>query len=726
MNRLANLVIALVISACLVAGVGLVYRQLLRNQAGATASMQAIDAIRASERIAAEWGAEVGRVKNQPDADFDSLKVYIPRLAAQREAIVTARGRMGELPNEIRNGIRGYLNRLRAKQELIERFKTDHAVIRNSQDFLLNDPEGSKALLRNARGGGRTMAVDAAGLMLEELEQFIRTPTRAWRQRTGQTLDALLEVSDGTPDAVKVEEIAAHVDVLLDRYKLAEDRFEEAVSNRDIRSAAAVLGARIDAHHQARRISVDYLNYTLYAIAGLAFVYWTSLVMRFFRGRRRGRREEEAPAPVAGAEAPAAEEAVAGRVYSGMLRGAPPMAPASVAAATGAGAEAIPPRPVAEAIPPRPVAEAIPPRPVAEAIPPRPVTEAIPPRPVTEAIPPRPVAEAIPPRPVTEAIPPRPVTEAIPPRPVTEAIPPQPVTEAIPPRPVTEAIPPQPVTEAIPPRPVAEAPAVDTGVAAEAPAGPAPEPYAPPIRGGGIGLTTHALVEAVFGKLAEVADELDRAAEAGEALRSPVAGERSEEALAALLGRLAGARWGAYRLAAQARGVLEGTKAEPDRQRIDLRDALKSLLDTLDEARRGRITAVLLPGAVADVDLRAFEAAMERILGHALEAAARHPEGAGHVELTLTTREGRHCISCIDHGPGPPTPAAGGAPAWRDTLDLDVARRLVTAQGGEFEAATYPPYGSRIRIWIPPCNGSPTRRDVEPRSQRHDRYTISR
>ena len=54
------------------------------------------------------------------------------------------------------------------------------------------------------------------------------------------------------------------------------------------------------------------------------------------------------------------------------------------------------------------------------------------------------------------------------------------------------------------------------------------------------------LVEAVFGKLAEIAGELDRAAEAGEALRSPVAGkgERSEEALAALLGRLAGARSG--------------------------------------------------------------------------------------------------------------------------------------------------------------------------------------
>ena len=55
----------------------------------------------------------------------------------------------------------------------------------------------------------------------------------------------------------------------------------------------------------------------------------------------------------------------------------------------------------------------------------------------------------------------------------------------------------------------------------------------------------------------------------------------------------------------------------------------------------------------------------------------------------------------------------------------DVARRLVTAQGGEFEATTYPPYGSRIRIRIPPAT-EPARGDVEPRSQRHDRYTISR
>ena len=650
MKRLVNFIIPLVISAGLIAGAGFAYRQLAEEQAGADASLQAIEAVRASERIAAEWGAEVGRVRNQPDADFDSLKDYIPRLVAQREIIVAAWNRMGELPNDVRSGIRRYIANLRAKQELIERFKTDYAVVRNSQDFLLNDPEGGEALLRSAREGGRTEVEDGTLLMLAELRQFIRTPSLSWNMRAEHALGALMEASGDTPEAVKAQEIAAHVEVLLQRYALSEDRFAEAVSNQRIRDAAAVLGARLDSLHQERRISIDYLTYALYAVAGLVLVYWTFLVMRIFQGRRhRGAEapvagtfaEADAIPPYPAAEAPAAAEAEAELAYADMLRDAPPVAA---------------PVPVA----PAPV--------------------------VPVPVPAEPAAGA----------------DAVRPHPAAEM---PAAAEAEAGRAYADMLRDAP--------PVAPTPVAPTSVeAAEVPAGPAPEPFAPPVREGGIGLTTQAMAEVVFGKLAEVAAELDRAIDAGEAFRSPGAGERSEEALAALLGRLAGARWNARRLAAQACGVLdEGGEARPDWQRIDLRDALASLLDTLDATHRGRITAVLLPGAVADVDRQAFQAAMERVLNHALEAAARHPEDTGHVELTLTTHEGRHCISCIDHGPGPAAsgPAAGGAPSWSDTLDLDVARRLVTAQGGEFEAATYPPFGSRIRIWIPPRNGAPPR-----------------
>ena len=694
-GRLVNVVVALVISVGLVAGAGYIYMQRLADQAGTAASMEMTGAVRAGERIAAEWGAEVGRVRNQPDANFDSLKTYIPRLAAQREAILSARERMGELPSEIRNGIRSYLSRLRAKQEVIERFKTDYAVVRNSQDFLLNDPEGGKALLASAREGGRTPVEDATRLMFEELEQFLRTPDRGWNMRTDHTLDALVEVSDGTPDAEKVKEIAAHVEVLLERYELAEDRFEEAISNRKIRNAAATLLSRIDSHDQARRISAGYLGYALYAVAGIAILYWLSLVMRFFR-RRRAVEVPEAPGRAAAREAVAVPEAeVADADPLGFLKEIPaaPAMPAAPISAT----------PTAPAMPAAPVSAA----PVEPAMPAAPVSAA----PVEPAMPAAPVSAA----PVEPAMPVAPAMPAASPSVARAAS--APAAEigaagtvfepAVAPGIGPEAAPapaaPAPVVAAPPVAGTVAGggtPAADAVIEAIAPAG----PPAPTIREGGAGLTTQAMVEAVFGKLSEVAAELDRAAEAGEALRSPEAGERPEEAVAALLGRVAGARWSARRLAAEARGALEGEEAEPDWQRIDLRDTLTSLLDALDAAHRERITAVLLPGAVARVDRQAFEAAMDRVLGHALEAAARHPGDAGHVELTLTTHGGRHCISCVEHGPGTPAPGAGGASSWSDTLDLDVARRLVTAQGGEFEAVTWPPYGSRIRISIHPAD----------------------
>ena len=632
MSRFVNVFLALGISAVLVLGAAGIYSQILKGRDGIAAGTRMVEAIRESEQLAAKWSAEVGRVKNQPDADFDSLAGYIPRLAAQREAIVTAHERMGELPSEIQNGIRGYVSRVQAKQELIERFKMDYAVVRNSQDFLLNDPEGGKALLESAREGRRIVVEDAARLMFDEMEQFIRTPNRMRQQSTRQTLDALLEASSCTREEAKAKEIAAHVEVLLERYELAEDRFEEASSVREISNAADALTTRLDTHHQANRVYVDYLDYALYAVVGITLIYWISLVIRMFRGR--GRRGAEAPAPgIAGpaaeagtmepppAEAPAAAEAVAGRAYSGMLRGAPPIAPAPAAA-----------EPVAEAGTMEP--------PPAEALA---------------------AAEAVAGHAYSGML---------------------------------RGAPP------MAPAPMATEPVAEAGTME-------PPPAEAPVRDGGFGLTTHAMVEAVFGRLAEVVTELDRAAEAGEVLRGPEI-ERPEQALAALLGRLDGARWSTRRLAVQARDMLEGEVAEPDLRRTDLRDALIRILDALDAAQRERITAVLLPGTVADVDRRAFEAAMERVLIHALEAAARHPGGAGCVELTLTTHEGRHCISCVDYGPGPlpgVTAPAGDAPPSPpyDTLNLGIARRLVIAQGGEFEATTYPPYGSRIRILLHPA-----------------------
>ena len=249
----------------------------------------------------------------------------------------------------------------------------------------------------------------------------------------------------------------------------------------------------------------------------------------------------------------------------------------------------------------------------------------------------------------------------------------------------------------------------------------------------------HVVAEAMAGKIEELASELDRTVEAGGELPKPEAAETSAEISpvetslvetslaepspaetssaemsmeppAALLDRLDGIRRNARLLTVEAGSLLD-RRPDPDRRRTDLQAALTELLDGLDDDRRGRVIATLLPGAFADVDRPAFQMAMEQVLDHTLAEAARHPSGTGYVDFTLTTHGGRHCISCIEHGPGlvPGTSAPGTPPApedariHRDTLNLDIARRLIVTQGGDFEIAAYPPHGSLVRIWLFPA-----------------------
>ena len=582
MRRFVDTLVAVLISAALVVGALGVRNQMSGEEGEIVAYTQAIDAIRTSEQLAAQWSAEVGRVKNQPDADFDALKDFIPKLVDERDRLLAAQDRMGDLPNEVKNRVRSYLSRLEAKQGRIERFKTDHAVVRNSQDFLLSDPEGARALLGSAREGGRVAVEAAATLMLDELRQFIRTPTNAWRNRTGAALETLAATGAGTPDAAKIAEISRHVGVLLERWKLAEDRFEEAISNENVSASADALVARLDADRSASRIYVTYLGYAFYAVVGLALVYWTYLAMRLLRLPRRLRREAEAPGQARAAQATRREARtkVEEEYDSGEREAA--------AAAARVSAR----QPFIERIRAAPAPAEAPA--VAQALP----------------------ADARLPAEAADTV-----------------------------RGVAQRAAP-PASFEPPPEPPASI----------------GQPPEPPVRDTGGGLTTYVLIQAVAGKLAEIATELDQANEAGDALRGPQAGN-PEQALAALLGRLAGARWSAHRLAAQAREMLGGEEARPRRHRTDLHDVLTGFLDALDPVHRERITATLIPGAFAAVDPLAFETAMDRVLGHALEAAACHPGGAGHVELTLTTYEGRHCISCIDHGPG--MGGGAGMPAWR-------------------------------------------------------------
>ena len=690
MNRLINIIVPLVLSASLLAIAGFVRQLAVQEGIKIAASEEAIEVVRASEQLAVEWSAEVARVKNTPDSNFDTLKDFVPLFTAGREDLLAALDRMGDVPKDLRNAVRSFTNRLEAKQNRIERFKTDHAVLRNSLDYLLLDPEGGRGLLRVAQQSETDEVEEATEILLGELGQFVRTPNNAWRERTRMACDHVVDVSAMTPTEFKAKEVARHVEVVLKGYRRAEGRFEDAISNQAISVAATALALRFRNDRERRQINLDYLDYGFYLVVGVMLAYWTYLAANALRRRSHGVLETGAE-PMA--EGPEQMPGYAPEVgYAGAQAepedGWEPTDHDFEVRYTGAQAE-----PEEPAEPEATDAEAYE----------RQLIERLRILQAESGS----LAE----------------TDA---ERIVEAESGERAWKEGGWREEADVLPVQggAFAEMNAERPVEvesgggawKEDGQDTASVIEYPemAVPAPAAATPglPERPGKMApvFALHVVAEAMAGKIEEFASELDRTVEAGGELPKPEAAETSPveismEALVALLDRLDGIRRNARLLTEEAGGMLE-QRPDPNRRRTDLQAALTELLGGLDDERRGRVIATLLPGAFADVDRPAFQMAMERVLDHTLAEAARHPSGTGYVDFTLTTHEGRHCISCIEHGPGlaPGTSTAtGDARIHRDTLNLDIARRLIVTQGGDFEIAAYPPHGSLTRIWLFPA-----------------------
>ncbi len=111
---------------------------------------------------------------------------------------------------------------------------------------------------------------------------------------------------------------------------------------------------------------------------------------------------------------------------------------------------------------------------------------------------------------------------------------------------------------------------------------------------------------------------------------------------------------------------------------------LRAAIDSVAEPARRRLTAqdrhLHLPERVPAVT--ASRAAVEHILDVLVDNAIAH--GAGHVDITVSTRRGLAHIFVADHGPGLSDPATAfdRQATGRAGIGLRLARRLAEAEGG--------------------------------------------
>ena len=759
MKRWIDLTVGALVSISLLAAAGFFYVEIRRDEAITAQYGRTVEAIQATRVLASQWGIEVEKVRNEVNSNFDVLAGFIDRMERHVAVIRETPRVLPLLPASVKWSLNGYVQRLKAQEERIERFKSGFAIVRNSRRFI---PREGAELAEAARDGGHGKVEAATRRIMAETEEFLGRPNEVQRQRMERTMRVLAESARGTALRTQADTLNKHVRALLRHYGLTEQRFRDIMGS-DLEGRAEQAADLLDSDHARGRAMRRWYDYGLLLALGLAVTYWGFLAMRWMGGRRRRRAAERVPeaalqerlAPTLDVEAAWAAAGVAPGTTSPGTGPAEPQEPPAQArharerragqarakfAASGRSGLSLAERLRARDGGARPAQRREPGREGGAAEGGAPIPDARAGGPVragreepvdgadrlqraSDAFARAGAAPAAWDAGRTAGEHPDRVAEQH--RKAEDGI--RPAREGDPLALRLEAL-----ARGIPTTREEPAMGPDTGPwrdAGRTEPGPAPadggrtfegqaqdRPPAPDAErtGGaharwigatraraapdGSGLVHHAIREVVLERLQEVEREIRAAADAAEqAGRGPTGGngEGRQEAWAAAAGRMAGVRWEVRTLLDEAGRLPCAPAPSGTLEPIVLGALLDARLDALAAEDRERIDAAPAPQAVTRGDPRALEGLVDLVLRHALDGARLHPGGQGRVTVTLSEEHDGVHLACLGHGPG------NEAPGERPGLVLAAARRLAGEQDATMEVVPYPGRGTMIRLRLP-------------------------
>ena len=283
-KSLLEVALGTLVSLALLASAGFFYVAIQRDEMVTAQCMSAVDSIRSTQMLAAQWSVEVGKVKNEVNSNFDVLANFVDRMAPHIRVIHDSQSAMPNLPSDIKWALNGYVQRLKAREERIERFKSGFAIVRNSRRFI---PREGALLVEAARDGGHRKVEAASRQILERTQGFLRQPIEAQHQRLEQAMRTLAESAADTPLRTQAETLNKHVGALLQHHGLTEQRFEDVMHTNLEDRAERVIGL-LDAGPPAEPDERRYFDYGFWGSLGLAVFYWATLIVRWVGRRRKG------------------------------------------------------------------------------------------------------------------------------------------------------------------------------------------------------------------------------------------------------------------------------------------------------------------------------------------------------------------------------------------------------------------------------------------------------
>ncbi len=227
-----SIIIGIFLSVVLVITAAGSYWLTSRAQADSEQLALSLSLIRRIQQLESQWSTETARVRSDPLSDFDTLSAFTPRMDWLKKELSAAMANIPDLPENLARNLGAYLSAIDAKEERIERFKTNYAVLRNSVRYL---PLAATSVMQQVetRGGERT-SIRNISSVTDQIHSYLSAPAPAERERLRHMLQ---ELGNGIvirhPSlATTIANFVAHGQVLLDRQTPTEEIFQEATSDR--------------------------------------------------------------------------------------------------------------------------------------------------------------------------------------------------------------------------------------------------------------------------------------------------------------------------------------------------------------------------------------------------------------------------------------------------------------------------------------------------------------
>ena len=201
--------------------------------------VQNMECIHELQQLDAAWSLTALQILSLPDSDFDRLAAFLPRFRELRNNLSNSELASGNVPAPLENKLLSFLKLLEGKEQAIEQFKSNFAIVRNSLKYL---PLAARTLSIKVR------EIEDAELArrIRDLElqtnSYLKAPDKDAKKLLVKKLSRMEQQLMELPAAIvnPLENFVSHAWLLVERKELMDEIAERVTSDQ-----AAKLGSEL-------------------------------------------------------------------------------------------------------------------------------------------------------------------------------------------------------------------------------------------------------------------------------------------------------------------------------------------------------------------------------------------------------------------------------------------------------------------------------------------------